>query len=138
MKRLLLAVFLVGCGGGGFEPDFEGTWRGTTTVSVQGFAPLAYSSALSIVVNGGELSAFNICPAGDGSIGTHGEGDTAVWSGAVTCNPVATTACSAVAIVFQAATLDLLTSNNLTAQGSGRAIGCGTSANATMIFNGSK
>ncbi len=71
MKRLIVAlaagIALWSCGGSGgsgsgLNPAFTGAWNGTTTVTLQGFAPYSYSAHVNIAVSGSTGNMWR-CPA---------------------------------------------------------------------------
>ncbi len=148
MKRLIVAlaagIALWSCGGSGgsgsgLNPAFTGAWNGTTTVTLQGFAPYSYSAHVNIAVSGSTGNITQVCTDGSGSISFQGSGSSAQWTGTATCPPVAVPGiCSAVTLTYQSGSLTLNTANTLTAQGTGMASGCGTSRPATLTFVGSK
>jgi hypothetical protein len=147
MKRFCLVGALslaLACGGsdstGSLDNAFAGTWNGTTTLTLAGYAPYSYASQLSVSVNGETATASNICPAiGDGhTLTVHGTGNSASWSGSLTCNPVQFTQCSSVVFTFHNASAVLNPSGSLSAQGSGSATGCGITLDFTFSFTGTK
>src|SRR5258707_6700409 len=149
MKGLLVAltagIAFWSCGGSGgsssgLNPAFTGAWSGTTTATIQGFAPYSYHSGINIAVSGSTGNITQVCTDGSGSISFQGSGSSAQWSGPATCPPVALFGiCSAVTPTYQSGSLSLNTANTLTAQGTGMASGCGASrVPATLTFVGSK
>jgi hypothetical protein len=158
MKRILIAVlFAVACGGssneggnnqqtGGttqqpppsLDSNFSGTWNGTTTLTFTGNQPSAYASRLVIAVSGGSATLADVCPDGSGTATVSGSGQSASWSGTLTCPAVQFTNCAAVAFTYQSATMTLSGNGSLTVQGTGLAAGCGVTLNLTTTFVGTK
>lgn len=138
MKYLLL-LCLVACGPDGIDSGMSGQWRGTTTYSVNGLAPLATAGVLDIAVSGSTATLARICPAGDGFVTVSGNGPDASWAGVYACNPVNVfTDCASVTAIYNAASVALVSGSTLTVRATGTVTGCGTTRGFSAAFDGTR
>ena len=136
MKRALTLAFLALCACGGSSDNLNSaigrTWTGTTTFSVNGQNQGNSAGQLTVTVSGKTANVTNVCKDGSVTITARGSGNSATWSGVVTCTDQVN--CGTLTLIYNSATLDLSSDNKtLTADASGTVTGCNWSNAAFAI-----
>jgi predicted small lipoprotein YifL len=131
LVALSLSFALAACGPG--EPDFTGTWYGTTSASVEGGVPATYNSSLTISRSAGSLDVSGVCPDGSGVVPAIQDGDVLLWNGRLVCPWPPGPACSTSTLTYTSARAGLTSSGDLTVVAVATLAGCGYGPYATTV-----
>jgi len=136
--RQLLGAALVFCGCGAslaqppLDPGIAGTWTGNATILVAGNPPSQAQATLTVVVNGNSATIAGICSLPDTqSVTANGSGESAGWSGVLTCEVLGYGSCPTAVYSYGIVTLSYAASN-LTIVSNGSISGCGGSTSLTQ------
>jgi hypothetical protein len=133
--RTLAVLVLCACGSSPLNSAFGKAWLGTSTVTIPGQAPVSFTSQLNITVSGDNATLTNLCPDGSGSLTATGSGNSAAWSGSVSCF-IPGNGCT-LTLTYKSTALSLSSDNRtLTSDASGTASGCGLNTTFTVHFVG--
>ncbi len=142
MRRLLVvavALGLAGCGSDKLNAAFSGLWTGPATLTMGSFDSTETVQITITLPTETTLTISPVCPGNAGSITAGGSGNSASWSGTQVCPPFAVGSCASVTVTLTSGTASLSSDGKtLTAQASGTASGCSTSANFSWSFSGVK
>ena len=146
MRRILwvvVTVALAGCGSDKLNTAFAGIWTGPATLTM-GATMGAYTATENVQLTATlpsetTLTISPVCPGNTGSLTATGSGDSASWTGTVTCPPFAVGPCASVTVTLNNGTGSLSSDGKtLTLRATGTASGCSTTASFSWDFSGVK
>lgn len=138
MAAALFAAVACACGGP-IDARFDGTWEGTSSFAVNSGEPRLNKTTIVVMVTETAVVLTGVCPDGSGTLGLHGSGDSASWTGEVTCSSVPFTTCASVSPVLKSAWANLAGGGgSILVKLAGTLTGCGSSASFLLSFSGNK